>query len=131
MIDIGKLVDDRGLKTKVMAQKLVAPVDLDFEAGRILQSELKYDTAENAVNVIRSGRYLPQGHCLNHYLTSTAAWFILTDCPVGLKHYIREPVSVSTELDFATDAVLVKAYERYSFGCSDKRAIYGSSGAGA
>ncbi len=131
IIDIGGLVNDRSLAVQVMAEKLIVPRQLEFEAQRILKSELKYDTAENAVNVLRAGRYLPKGHCVNHFLTSSSAWFIKTDCPNGMKHFEREPLRISTELDFLTDNVQVKAYERYSFGCTDKRSIYGSQGDGS
>lgn len=129
LINIGGYVDDRGKRTKVMAKRLIVPKELDFDASRILKSELRVGTADNDINVIKSGSYIPDGHYLNHYLTDTDAWFIITDCQQGLQHFVREDLRIDTDNDFQTDNILVKAYERYSFGCTDKRGIYGSQGA--
>lgn len=126
-IDIGKYTNDRGLRIAVRPQKLVVPVDLDFEADKILKTEYEVGTPNNTVNVVRSR--FPGGKVLNHYLTDTDAWFIITDVPNGLKYFERRADSFDMDDDFSTDNALYKATARYSFGCSDKRSIYGSQGA--
>jgi hypothetical protein len=128
LIGIGGYTDDRLKKTKIMARRLIVPKELDFEAGRILKSELRVGTANNDINMLKSGNYIPEGHYLNHYLTSPSAWFIITDCPQGMQHFVREDIRIDTDNDFQTDNILIKAYERYSFGCTDKHGIYGSNG---
>lgn len=129
IIDIGNFVSDRSLKAKVMPRKLIVPIQLQFEAARILKSSLRVATADNDINAIKEGSYLPEGFVVNHYLTDADAWFIKTDKPQGLQHFIREPVKIDMDTEFNTDNLLVKFYERYSFGCTDKRGIYGSAGA--
>lgn len=126
-IDIAKYTNDRGHRIAVRPQKIVVPVDLDFEVHKILQTTQEVGSANNTVNVVR-GRF-PGGVVLNHYLTDPDAWFILTNVPNGMKHFSRIPMSFSMDNDFETDNGKYKARERYSFGCSDKRAIYGSEGA--
>lgn len=129
IIDIGGFVNDRSMKAKVMPRKLIIPRQLEFEVQRILKSSLRVATADNDINVINEGSYIPEGFVVNHYLTDTDAWFIKTDCMNGLQHFVREPIKIDTDVEFNTDNILVKAYERYSFGCTDKRGIYGSQGA--
>jgi len=129
IIDIGNFVSDRNLKSKVMARKIIAPIQLQFECARILKSNLRVSSAENDINAIKEGMYIPEGATINHYLTDADAWFIKTDKPQGLQHFVREPVKIDMDTEFNTDNLLVKFYERYSFGCTDKRGIYGSAGA--
>ena len=129
LIDIGGFVSDRNLKSKVMARKLIIPLNLQFEAARILKSTLRVSSAENDINAIKEGMYVPEGAVVNHYLTDADAWFIKTDVDQGLQHFVREPVKIDMDTEFNTDNLLVKFYERYSFGCTDKRGIFGSAGA--
>ena len=126
-IDIAKFTNDRGLKIAVRPQKLVIPVDLDFEANKILKTEYEVGTANNTVNVVR--QRFPGGVVINHYLTDTDAWFILTDAPDGLKCFERRAEEFSMDDDFDTDNAKFKATARYSYGATEKRAIYGSEGA--
>lgn len=127
IIDMGKWTDDRGLKIKVMPKKLIIPVDLDFDANKIMKTEYEVGTANNTVNLVRSR--FPGGIVVNHYLTDTDAFFIATDVDNGLKHYERRADSFATDNDFDTDNAKYKATARYSFGWSDPRAIWGSPGA--
>lgn len=127
VIDIGKYTDDRGLKIAVKPKALVLPVDLDFEAGKIMKTEFEVGTANNTVNLVRSR--FPMGMIINHWLTDTDAWFITTDVPNGLKYYSRRADTFSIDNDFDTDNAKFKVTSRFSFGASDKRAIYGSQGA--
>ncbi len=126
-IDIGKYTDDRGKKINVKPVKIVVPVDLDFEVAKLLQTEKEVGTGNNTKNIAR-GRF-PGGYVVNHYLTDTDAWFILTDVPNGMKYFNRRDTAFTMDDDFDTDNAKYKATARYSFGCSDKRAIYGSAGA--
>lgn len=126
-IDIGKWTNDRGLKIAVKPQALLVPVDLDFEANKILQTQYEVGTNNNTVNLVRSR--FPKGVIVNHYLTDTDAWFILTNVSNGFKHFERRADTFSQDEDFDTDNAKYKATARYSFGCSDKRAVYGSQGA--
>ena len=127
VIDIAKYTDDAGKKIQVKPKKLVVPIDLDFETGKILKTEYKLDTADNTVNLVR-GRF-PMGYVVNHYLTDTDAWFIITNVPNGMKYFERRADTFTMDDDFNTDNALYKATARYSFGASDKKAIYGSQGA--
>ena len=129
MIDIAKFTDERGLKTANKAMKLIIPVNSQFIAERLMASNLRVATADNDINALRSSGMLPQGYVVNHYLTDTDAWFVKTDAPNGMKHFSRAAVSSGMEGDFNTGNVRYKARERYSFGWSDWRAMYGSSGA--
>lgn len=126
-IDIGKYTNDRGLRIAVKPQKLVVPVDLDFEANKILETQYEVGTNNNTVNLVRSR--FPGGLVINHYLTDTDAWFILTNVPNGMTCFERREDEFSQDDDFDTDNAKFKATARYSFGCSDKRSIYGSAGA--
>ena len=129
MIDIAKFTDERGLKTAHKAMKLIIPVNSQFIAERLMASNLRVATADNDINALRSSGMLPQGYVVNHYLIDTDAWFVKTDAPNGMKHFSRAAVSSGMEGDFNTGNVRYKARERYSFGWSDWRAMYGSSGA--
>ena len=126
-IDIGKWTDDRGLKIAVRPQKLIVPVDLDFEANKIMKTEYEVGTANNTVNLVRSR--FPGGVVVNHYLTDTDAWFLKTDAPDGMKYWTRRDDAFTADNDFDTDNAKYKATARYSFGWSDPRGIYGSPGA--
>jgi len=127
VIDIAKFTDDRGKRIQVKVEKLVVPVDLDFETGKILKTEFEVGTNANTVNLVR-GRF-PMGYVVNHYLTDTDAWFILTNVPNGMKYFERRADTFTMDDDFDTDNAKYKATARYSFGASDKRCIYGSPGA--
>lgn len=127
VIDIGKYQDDRGKKIQVRPMKLIVPVDLDFETGKLLKTEFEVGTANNTVNLAR-GRF-PGGYFVNHYLTDTDAWFVITDVPNGMKYFNRRPDTFTMDDDFDTDNAKYKYTARFSFGASDKRAIYGSPGA--
>jgi len=127
VIDIAKYTDDRGMKISVMPQSLIVPVDLDFEANKILKTEYQVDTANNTVNVVRSR--LPMGVTVNHYLTDVDAWFIRTNVDNGLKYFERRADDFANDNDFDTDNAKYKATSRYSFGWTDARAIYLTAGA--
>lgn len=129
LIDIAAFIDERGLKIATRGMKLIIPPALQFTAERILKSEQRVSTSDNDINAIKTGGYLPQGFAVNHFLTDPDAWFVKTDAPNGLKHFVRSPLKTAMEGDFETGNVRYKARERYSFGWSDPRAIYGSQGA--
>ena len=129
MIDIAALTDERGLKIAAKGMKMVIPSALQFTAERLMKSTLRVGTADNDINAVRSMGMIPQGYTVNHYLTDTDAWFIKTDVPNGLKHFVRAPIKTAMEGDFETGNVRYKARERYSFGWSDWRGIFGSPGA--
>ena len=129
LIDIAAFVDERGLKVSVRGEKLIVPPALQFVADRLLESTLRPGTADNDVNASRNMGMLPQGYTVNHYLTDTDAWFIKTDAPRGFIHFERMPMSTKMEGDFDTGNVRYKARERYSYGYSDPRCVFGSPGA--
>jgi len=129
VIQIGKWTDERGLLIAARPQSLVIPPDLQFVAARVMQSELRPGTADNDINALRSSGVVPGGTIVNHYLTDTDAWFLLTDIPNGLKHFNRVALETSMDGDFDTGNVRYKARERYSFGVSDPLGIWGSPGA--
>jgi len=129
LIDVAGFVDERGLKVSVRGQKLIIPAALQFVADRLLESTLRPGTADNDINATRNMGMLPQGYTVNHYLTDTDAWFMRTDAPRGFIHFERMPISTKMEGDFDTGNVRFKARERYSFGYSDPRCVYGSPGA--
>lgn len=129
MIDIMDMKDDANLRIAVMPRKLVIPTALRFEADRILKSTLQNDTANNAINALKHQGVLPEGVVMNNYLTDSNAWFILTDCPNGLRHFQRRGMELENDTDFASDNVKFKASERYSFGFTDPRGVFGSPGA--
>jgi len=129
LIDIAAFVDERGLKVSVRGLKLIVPPALQFVADRLLESTLRVGTADNDINAIRNMGMLPQGYVVNHYLTDTDAFFIKTDAPRGFVHFERLPITTKMEGDFDTGNVRYKARERYSFGFSDPRCVFGSPGA--
>jgi hypothetical protein len=129
LIDIAAYVDERGLKVSVRGLKLVVPPALQFVSDRLLESTLRPGTADNDINASRNMGMLPQGYVVNHYLTDTDAWFIKTDAPRGFIHFERMPMSTKMEGDFDTGNVRFKARERYSYGYSDPRCVFGSPGA--
>ena len=129
LIDIAAFVDERGLKIAMQGVKLIIPKELQFTAERILRSPQRVGTADNDINAMASMGMIPQGYRVNHYLTDTDAFFIMTDAPNGLKQFVRSPIKTAIEGDFDTGNVRFKARERYSFGFSDPRGIFGSPGA--
>jgi len=133
LIDIAAFVDERGLKIALQGRKLIIPKELQFTAERVLRSPLSTNQtnnfAKNDVNAILNMGMIPEGYRVNHYLTDTDAFFIMTDAPNGLKQFVRSPIKTAIEGDFDTGNVRFKARERYSFGFSDSRGIFGSPGA--
>lgn len=127
-IQIAAWTDERGLLIAARPVKLVVPPDLMFVAKRILDTELRPGTADNDLNAIRALGTIPQGYCVNHYLTDTNAWFLKTDVPNGAKHFVRVGMQTGMDGDFDTGNVRYKARERYSFGFSDPLGMFGSSG---
>ena len=128
MIDIAGFIDERGLKIAMQGRKLIIPVNIQFVADRILNSTLRVGTADNDINAMRNMGMLPDGYVVNHYLNDTDAYFIKTDAPNGFKHFVRAALTTGMEGDFDTGNMRYKARERYSFGFSDPRAVYGSQG---
>jgi len=129
VIDIAAFVDERGLLIAARPRKLIVPPSLMFVATRLLQTDLRVGTADNDINALKTNGSIPEGYRVNHYLTDTDAWFITTDIPNGMKHFVRTAMSTSMDGDFDTGNVRYKARERYSFGVSDPLGIYGSPGA--
>ena len=129
MIDIAAFADDRGLKVAAKARKMIIPSALQFTADRLMASAGRTATSDNDINAIRNMGMIPEGYVVNNYLTDTDAFFIKTDVPNGMKHFQRAPVATSMEGDFETGNVKYKARERYSFGFSDWRGMFGSPGA--
>ena len=129
MIDIAAFVDERGLKIAMQGIKLIIPKELQFTAERILRSPQRVGTADNDINAMASMGMIPQGYRVNHYLNDIDDFFIMTDAPNGLKQFVRSPIKTAIEGDFDTGNVRFKARERYSFGFSDPRGIFGSPGA--
>tara|TARA_R100001377_G_C3194945_1_gene112331 strand:- start:6825 stop:7727 length:903 start_codon:yes stop_codon:yes gene_type:complete len=129
LISISTFVDERNLKVALRGMKLIVPPQLVFVAERLLESQLRPGTADNDVNAVRSTGMIPDGYTVNHFLTDSDAWFIKTDAPNGFKNYQRSPLRTSMEGDFTTGNVRFKARERYSFGYSDPRCVFGTTGA--
>ena len=129
LINISDAVDDRGIPAAMMGEALIIPTALQFVATRLLESTLRTATAENDINAIRSGGYLPQGFKVNQRLTDSDAWFIRTDCPDGMKMFQRRAIKKGLEGDFETGNIRYKTSERYSFGWTNWRGMYGSPGA--
>ena len=129
LIDIASFQDERGLKIAAQGMKMIIPKELQFTAERIMKSQGRVGTADNDINAVKSMGMIPQGYVVNHYLSDTDAWFIKTDVPNGMKHFVRAPLKTAMEGDFDTGNVRYKARERYSFGWSDWRGIYGNQGA--
>lgn len=129
VIDIAAWTDDRGLLIAARPLKLIIPPALQFEATRILETQLRVGTADNDINALKTNGSIPQGYRVNHYLTDPDAWFLMTDVPNGLKHFQRVPLKTGMDTDFDTGNARYKARERYSFGWSDALGAYGSPGA--
>jgi hypothetical protein len=129
LIDIAAMTDERGLKIAAKGVKMIIPSALQFTAERLMKSQGRTATADNDINAVGSMGMIPQGYVVNHYLTDTDAFFIKTDVPNGLKMFVRAPIKTAMEGDFETGNVRYKARERYSFGFSDPRGIFGSPGA--
>jgi hypothetical protein len=129
MIDISALTDERGLKIAARGTKMIVPPQLQFVADRLLNTEGRTGTADNDINAIKNMGMVSGGYVVNHYLTDPDAWFVKTDVPNGLKHFSRSPIKTTMEGDFDTGNVRYKARERYVFGFSDPRGIYGNPGA--
>ena len=126
LIDIAAFTDERGLKIAAQGVKLIVPSALQFTAERLMKSQGRTGTADNDINALASMGMIPQGYVINHYLTSTKKFYIKTDVPNGLKHFVRSPIKTTMEGDFDTGNVRYKARERYVFGFSDPRGIFGS-----
>ena len=129
VIQIAAWTDERGLLIAAKPKKLVVPPSLMFVATRLLETELRVGTNDNDINAIKNNGSIPEGYTVNHFLTDTNAWFLLTDVPNGLKHFVRTPMATGMDGDFDTGNVRYKARERYSFGVSDPLGIFGSPGA--
>jgi hypothetical protein len=129
IIDVAAFTDERGLRVALTVRKMIVPKELQFTAERLMKSTLRTSSADNDINAIKSMGLVPEGYAVNHFLTDTNAWFLITDAPNGLKMFERSPIKTAFEGDFDTGNVRYKARERYSFGWSDPRGIYGSPGA--
>ena len=128
VIQIAGWTDERGLLIAARPRKLIIPPALQFVATRLLETELRVGTTDNDVNALKNNGSIPEGYAINHYLTDTNAWFLTTDVPNGLKHFVRTPLANSMDGDFDTGNVRYKSRERYSFGVSDPLGIFGSPG---
>ena len=129
VIQISQWTDERGLLIAAKPRKLIVPTQLQFVATRLLETELRVATADNDINALKNNGSIPEGYTINHWLTDTNAWFLTTDVPNGLKHFVRTPMSTGMDGDFDTGNVRYKARERYSFGVSDPLGVFGSPGA--
>jgi len=129
LIDIAGLTDERGLKIAVRGMKLIIPKELQFIAERVLNSNLRPGTADNDNNAMKNMGMLPEGAAVNHFLTDNDAYFIKTDAPNGFKYFNRSAIKTAMEGDFDTGNMRFKARERYSFGVSDWRGVFGTPGA--
>ena len=129
LIDIAAFTDERGVKIAAKGVKMIVPSALQFQAERLMKSEGRVQTADNDINAIRSMGMVPQGYRVNNFLTDPNAFYIITDVPNGMKHFIRTPIKTAMEGDFDTGNLRFKARERYQFGVSDYRGIFASPGA--
>jgi len=129
VIQIAAWTDERGLLIAAKPRKLIIPPALQFVATRLLETELRVGTTDNDVNALKNNGSIPEGYAINHFLTDTNAWFLTTDVPNGMKHFVRAPLTTSMDGDFDTGNVRYKSRERYSFGWSDPLGMYGSVGA--
>ncbi len=128
VIQIAAWTDERSLLIAAQPKKLIIPPALQFVATRLLQTELRVGTSDNDINALKNNGSIPEGYAINHYLTDTNAWFLTTDVPNGLKHFVRTPISTSMDSDFDTGNSRYKSRERYSFGASDSLGVFGSPG---
>ncbi len=126
LIDIAGLVDERGLKIALQGRKMIIPKELQFTAERLMKSPQRVGTADNDINAVVNMGMIPEGYRVNNFLTDTDSYFLLTDAPNGFKHFIRSPIKTAMEGDFDTGNVRFKARERYSFGFSDPRCVFGN-----
>jgi hypothetical protein len=129
VIQIAAWTDERGLLIAAKPKKLIVPPALQFVATRLLETKLRGGTTDNDINALENNGSIPEGYTINHFLTDTNAWFLTTDIPNGMKHFVRTPLQNSMDGDFDTGNVRYKARERYSFGFSDPLGMYGSPGA--
>jgi hypothetical protein len=129
VIQIAAWTDERGLLIAARPRKLIVPPSLQFVATRLLETSLRVGTNDNDINAIKNNGSIPEGYTINHFLTDTNAWFLTTDVPNGMKHFIRAPLDTKMDGDFDTGNVRYKARERYSFGWSDPLGMFGSQGA--
>jgi len=129
VIQIAAWTDERGLLIAAKPKKLVIPPAQQFVATRLLETELRVGTTDNDINALKNNGSIPEGYAVNHWLTDSNGWFLTTDVPNGLKHFVRSPLSQSMDGDFDTGNVRYKSRERYSFGVSDPLGIFGSQGA--
>jgi hypothetical protein len=129
VIQIAAWTDERGLLIAAKPRKLIVPPALQFVATRLLETELRVGTADNDINAIKNNGSIPEGYTVNHFLTDSNGWYLTTDVPNGMKHFVRTPMATGMDGDFDTGNVRYKARERYSFGYSDPLGMFGSSGA--
>jgi hypothetical protein len=129
VIQIAQWTDERGLLIAAKPKKLIVPPQLQFVATRLLETELRVGTADNDINALKNNGSIPEGYTVNNYLTDVNAWFLTTDVPNGMKHFVRTPLSNSMDGDFDTGNVRYKSRERYSFGFSDPLGMFASPGA--
>jgi hypothetical protein len=129
VIQIAAWTDERGLLIAAKPRKLIVPPSLQFVATRLLETELRVGTNDNDINALKNNGSIPEGFTINHFLTDNNAWFLTTDVPNGMKHFVRSPLANSMDGDFDTGNVRYKARERYSFGWSDPLGMFGSPGA--
>jgi hypothetical protein len=129
VIQIAAWTDERGLLIAAKPRKLVVPPALMFVATRLLETELRVSTTDNDINALKNNGSIPEGYTVNHFLTDTNGWFLLTDVPNGMKHFVRTPMQTGMDGDFETGNTRYKARERYSFGVSDPLGVFGSPGA--
>ena len=128
VIQIAAWTDERGLLIAAKPKKLIVPPALQFVATRLLETELRVGTNDNDINALKNNGSIPEGYTINHFLTDTNAWFLTTDVPNGMKHFVRVPLQNSMDGDFDTGNVRYKSRERYSFGWSDPLGMFGSQG---
>jgi hypothetical protein len=126
LIDIAGFVDERGLKIAASGRKMIIPKELQFTAERIMKSPMRVGTADNDINAINNMGMVPEGYRVNNFLTDTDSYFLLTDIPNGFKMFVRSPIKTAMEGDFDTGNMRFKARERYSFGFSDPRCVFGN-----
>ena len=129
VIQIAAWTDERGLLIAAKPKKLIVPPALQFVSTRLLQTKLRTGTTDNDINAIENNGSIPEGYTINHFLTDVNGWYLTTDVPNGMKHFVRTPLANSMDGDFDTGNVRYKSRERYSFGWSDPLGMYGSAGA--
>jgi len=128
VIQIAAWTDEKGLLIAAKPRKLVVPPSLMFVATRLLETSLRVGTTDNDINALKNNGSIPEGYCVNHFLTDSNGWYLTTDVPNGMKHFVRTPMATSMDGDFDTGNVRYKARERYSFGWSDPLGMFGSPG---